>query len=56
MAPCSVGGLGREGLQANLAICNERTIADPNSSERPLEAAVGVSHVLVGGELVLENG
>ena len=49
-------GLIREGMVADLAVWDDRTIDALSTYERPLETAVGVSHVLVGGELVLEDG
>ena len=49
-------GLVAEGLVADLAIWDPATIAARSSYERPLERAVGVSHVLVGGQLVLDEG
>lgn len=49
-------GLVRAGMAADLAVWDERTIDARSSYERPLELAVGVSHVVVGGELVLDEG
>ncbi len=49
-------GLVRDGMVADLAVWDDKTIDARNSYERPLEPAVGVSHVLVGGQLVLEDG
>jgi N-acyl-D-amino-acid deacylase len=49
-------GLVREGMVADLAVWDERTIDARNSYERPLELAAGVSHVLVSGQLVLDDG
>ena len=48
--------LVREGMVADLAVWDDRTIAARNSFERPLELATGVSHVLVNGQLVLDDG
>jgi N-acyl-D-amino-acid deacylase len=49
-------GLVREGLVADLAVWDDRTIATRNSFENPLKLANGVSHVLVNGQLVLDDG
>jgi N-acyl-D-amino-acid deacylase len=49
-------GLVREGFVADLAVWDERTIADRSTYEDPLTTAAGVSYVLVSGELVLDNG
>ena len=49
-------GLVAEGYVADLAVWDPATIAARSSYERPLERAVGVSHVLVGGQLVLDEG
>ena len=49
-------GLVREGFVADLAVWDERTIADRSTYENPIVTATGVSHVLVSGTLVLENG
>ncbi len=49
-------GLVREGLVADLAVWDDKTIAARNSYEHPLELATGVSHVLVSGQLVLDEG
>jgi N-acyl-D-amino-acid deacylase len=49
-------GLVREGMIADLAIWDDATIGARNSYERPLERAQGVSHVLVSGQLVLDEG
>lgn len=49
-------GLVREGFVADLAVWDEQTIADRSTYENPLVTAQGVSHVLVSGQLVLDNG
>ena len=49
-------GLVRAGLIADLAVWDEATIADRSTYEQPLTTAAGVSHVLVSGQLVLEDG
>ena len=49
-------GLVREGFVADLAVWDEKTIADRSTYENPIVTATGVSHVLVSGTLVLENG
>ena len=49
-------GLVREGFVADLAVWDEKTIADRSTYEHPIVTATGVSHVLVSGTLVLDNG
>jgi N-acyl-D-amino-acid deacylase len=49
-------GLVHAGMIADLAVWDDRTIAARNSFERPLELATGVSHVLVSGQPVLDDG
>ncbi len=49
-------GLVRAGMIADLAVWDERTIADRSTYEAPLTTATGVSHVLVSGQLVLGDG
>jgi N-acyl-D-aspartate/D-glutamate deacylase len=49
-------GLVREGYVADLAVWDEQTITDRSTYENPLVTAVGVSHVLVSGQLVLDGG
>ena len=45
-----------EGLAADLAIWNPRTISDQSTWEAPSRMATGVVHVLVGGVAVLRDG
>jgi N-acyl-D-amino-acid deacylase len=49
-------GLVREGFVADLAVWDENTIADRSTWEQPMLTAQGVSHVLVSGQVVLDNG
>jgi N-acyl-D-amino-acid deacylase len=49
-------GLVREGFVADLAVWDDRTIADRSTYESPLVTAAGVSHVLVSGRLALDGG
>jgi N-acyl-D-aspartate/D-glutamate deacylase len=49
-------GLVRSGMVADLAVWDDRTIADRSTYEAPLTTAAGVSHVLVSGQLVLDDG
>jgi N-acyl-D-amino-acid deacylase len=49
-------GLVRAGMVADLAVWDERTISDRSTYEQPLLTARGVSHVLVSGQLVLDEG
>ena len=45
-----------EGMAADLAIWNPRTISDQSTWEAPSRMATGVVHVLVGGVAVLRDG
>ncbi|MCC6176900.1 MAG: D-aminoacylase [Chloroflexi bacterium] len=49
-------GLVREGLVADLAVWDDRTIAARSTYEDPLRTATGVSYVFVSGQLVLDDG
>ena len=49
-------GLVREGFIADLAVWDPATINDRSTYAEPLVTAVGVSHVLVSGKFVLDNG
>jgi N-acyl-D-amino-acid deacylase len=49
-------GLVREGYVADLVLFDPRTIADRATFEEPRRPAVGISHVLVNGELVIDDG
>jgi len=46
----------REGMVADLAVWDDKTIADRSTYENPLVTASGVSHVLVSGVLCLDEG
>jgi dihydroorotase/N-acyl-D-amino-acid deacylase len=49
-------GLLRPGLKADLVIFDPDTVADKAIFGNPHQYAVGFSHVVVNGELVLDNG
>ena len=49
-------GLLREGFYADVVIFDPRTIADKATFEQPHQYAVGISHVLVNGEVVVDHG
>nr|WP_294850455.1 D-aminoacylase [uncultured Sphingomonas sp.] len=49
-------GMLKPGMVADLAIFDPATIADKATFERPQQFAVGMRHVLVGGQPVLLNG
>lgn len=49
-------GLIREGLAADIAIFDPATIADRSTFAEGKTLAVGMEHVLVNGEAVLQNG
>ena len=49
-------GMVREGFAADLVIFDEKTIADRATFEKPHQYPVGVTHVLVNGEVVFGDG
>jgi N-acyl-D-amino-acid deacylase len=49
-------GLLREGMAADVVVFDDSAIADRSTFENGKPLAVGVSHVLVNGELVLHAG
>ncbi|HEY3955311.1 MAG TPA: amidohydrolase family protein [Streptosporangiaceae bacterium] len=49
-------GLVREGYAADLAVLDPQAVADRATYADPRRPATGVSHVLVGGTLVLRDG
>lgn len=49
-------GLVREGMAADLVIFDEASVADPSTFESPHQYAVGFSHVIVSGAVVLDEG
>jgi N-acyl-D-amino-acid deacylase len=49
-------GLIREGYWADIVIFNPNTINDRATYDNPLELPVGVHHVLVNGEMTVDNG
>ena len=49
-------GLLREGMAADLVIFDDAAVSDPSTFERPHQYATGFSYVVVGGEVVLEEG
>ena len=44
------------GLKADLVVFDPATVADVADFDDPVRASLGISHVIVNGELVLENG
>jgi len=48
-------GLIREGFAADFVIFDENTIADRATYDKPLQFPVGISYVLVNGQVVLAN-
>ncbi len=49
-------GMIREGFAADLVIFDENTISDQATFEKPHQFPVGISYVLVNGELVFADG
>lgn len=49
-------GLIKDGYQADLVIFNPQSILDTATYEQPHQYPEGISHVLVNGEIVVENG
>ena len=49
-------GMVREGFAADLVIFDEKTIADRATFDKPHQFPVGISYVLVNGELVFADG
>jgi N-acyl-D-aspartate/D-glutamate deacylase len=49
-------GMVREGFAADLVIFDEKTIGDRATFDKPHQFPVGISHVLVNGELVFADG
>jgi N-acyl-D-amino-acid deacylase len=49
-------GMVREGFAADLVIFDEKTIEDRATFDKPHQFPVGISYVLVNGELVFANG
>lgn len=49
-------GMVREGFAADLVIFDEKTIGDRATFDKPHQFPVGISYVLVNGELVLVDG
>lgn len=49
-------GMVREGFAADLVIFDEKTIGDRATFDKPHQFPVGISYVLVNGELVLADG
>jgi N-acyl-D-aspartate/D-glutamate deacylase len=45
-------GLGREGMAADLVIFDEKIIADTATFEKPRQYPVGLSFVIVNGQIV----
>jgi N-acyl-D-aspartate/D-glutamate deacylase len=49
-------GVIREGAYADITVFDPKTIIDKSAYTDPFQYSEGVSHVLVNGQLVLENG
>lgn len=49
-------GVLRQGLKADIAVFDPVTVRDTATFERPHSYAEGVTHVLVNGQIVFENG
>ena len=49
-------GVLREGMKADIAIFDPKTVSDRATFEQPHQYAVGVRYVLVNGEVVLADG
>ncbi len=49
-------GVLKAGMKADITIFDERTVCDKATFEQPVQAAVGIQHVLVNGVPVLRNG
>lgn len=49
-------GLLREGFQADIVIFDPATIADRATFDKPHAYSQGISHVIVNGSIVVENG
>jgi len=49
-------GLIKEGMKADITIFDPSTIQSKSTYEEPCKCAVGVSHVMVNGQMEVENG
>ena len=49
-------GVLRQGMKADIAVFDPRTVADRATFEQPHQYAVGVTHVIVNGQVAFENG
>ena len=49
-------GLMREGFAADLVIFDEKTIGDQATFEKPHQYPVGISYVIVNGQVVFGDG
>ncbi|MBW8861083.1 MAG: amidohydrolase family protein, partial [Acidobacteria bacterium] len=49
-------GVLREGLKADIAIFDPATVADRATFEQPHQYAVGVTQVIVNGQVAFEDG
>ena len=52
---CRTPGL-RDGMKADLVVCNPDTVRATTTFEDPKQFPVGIDHVLVNGQLVISNG
>jgi N-acyl-D-aspartate/D-glutamate deacylase len=49
-------GRVQEGADADIVVFDAATISDRSTFEKPMEPSVGVRYLLVGGNLVVEDG
>jgi N-acyl-D-aspartate/D-glutamate deacylase len=49
-------GLVRPGMKADITVFDPATVADRATFENPHQYAVGISTVIVNGQVVFENG
>jgi N-acyl-D-aspartate/D-glutamate deacylase len=49
-------GLLRPGMKADIAVFDPATVADTATFEKPHAYAVGVSYVVINGQMAVENG
>jgi N-acyl-D-amino-acid deacylase len=49
-------GVLREGMKADIAVFDPLTVADKATFEKPHQYSVGVSHVVINGQLALDEG
>ena len=49
-------GVLREGMKADIAVFDRQAVADRATFEQPHQYAVGVTHVVINGQVAFENG